>query len=310
MPERSGSMGKIAFVFSGQGAQHVGMGQDFYEKFDSVKKLYDACEQIRPGTLEQSFTGDGEILKQTQNTQPCLYLADLAPALALQENGIQPDGLAGFSLGEIPALALGGAYSLEDGFWIASLRGQAMAKASESVNASMMAVVKIPSEQAEELAKPYDKIFPVNYNSPMQLVFSGDKEQLTAFSADVKAAKGRGLMLKVSGAFHSPYMTPAVVPFGQELEKFEIRLPKIPVYANFTAKPYENNPKDLMLSQINHPVQWTELIRNMANDGFDTFIETGVGNTLQKLIMQILPDAKVCQVENTETLQKVLEILK
>ncbi|MDE7121235.1 MAG: ACP S-malonyltransferase [Oscillospiraceae bacterium] len=309
MPERSGDMGKIAFVFSGQGAQHVGMGQDFYQNFDSVKKLYDACEQIRPGTIEQSFTGDGENLKQTQNTQPCLYLADLAPALALQEHGIKPDGLAGFSLGEIPALALGNAYSLEDGFQIASLRGQAMAKASENVNASMMAVVKIPSEQAEELAKPYDKIFPVNYNSPMQLVFSGDKEQLTAFSADVKAAKGRGLMLKVSGAFHSPYMTPAVEPFGEALENFKIQLPELPVYANYTAKPYTDNPKALMLSQINHPVRWTELIRNMAEDGFDTFIETGVGNTLQKLITQILPDAKAYQVENTETLQKVLEIL-
>ncbi|MDE6657670.1 MAG: ACP S-malonyltransferase [Oscillospiraceae bacterium] len=302
-------MGKIAFVFSGQGAQHVGMGQDFYENIPSVKNLYHACEAIRSGTIEQSFTGDGEALKQTQNTQPCLYLADLAPALALIENGVKPDGLAGFSLGEIPALALAKAYSLEDGFKIACVRGQAMANASESVNASMMAVVRIPSEQAEELAKSYDKIFPVNYNSPMQLVFSGDKEQLTAFSADVKQAKGRGLMLKVSGAFHSPYMTPAVEPFAKALEDFEIKLPEIPVYANFTAKPYENDTKKLMLEQVNHPVQWTRLIKNMAEDGFDMFIETGVGNTLQKLIMQILPEAKVYQVENMETLHKVLEIL-
>ena len=185
-----------------------------------------------------------------------------------------------------------------------------MAEASKGVNASMMAVVKIPSEQAEELAKPYDKIFPVNYNSPMQLVFSGDKEQLEAFGADVKAAKGRGLMLKVSGAFHSPYMTPAVEPFGKAIENFEISLPEIPVYANFTAAPYEGDAKSLMLEQINHPVQWTKLIRRMAEDGFDTFIETGVGTTLQKLISQILPDARVYQVDSTESLQKTLEALK
>lgn len=303
-------MGKIAFVFSGQGAQYVGMGKAFYDSIPAVKNLYDACETFRAGTLEQSFTGDPENLKQTENTQPCLYLADVAAALALKENGIQPDGFAGFSLGEIPALALGGAYSLEDGFKIASIRGKAMAKASEGVNASMMAVVKIPSEQAEELAKPYDKIFPVNYNSPMQLVFSGDKEQLEAFGADVKAAKGRGLMLKVSGAFHSPYMTPAVEPFGEALKDFEIKLPELPVYANYTAAPYEGDPKALMLEQVNHPVQWTKLILRMAEDGFDTFIETGVGTTLQKLIKQILPDAKAYQVDSTESLQAVLEALK
>ncbi len=302
-------MGKIAFVFSGQGAQHIGMGKEFYDHFDSVKSLYDTCEAVRPGTIEQSFSGDPEDLKQTQNTQPCLYLADLAAALAVKESGIQPDGLAGFSLGEIPALAFGGAYALGTGFAIASVRGQAMAKASAGVEASMMAVVKIPSEQAEELAKPYDKIFPVNYNSPMQLVFSGDKEQLEAFAKDLKAVKGRGLMLKVSGAFHSPYMTPAVEPFQAALSNFDVKLPEIPVYANFTAAPYEGDPKALMCSQINHPVQWTKLIRRMAEDGFDTFIETGVGTTLQKLITQILPDAKAFQVENKETLELLLKSL-
>lgn len=303
-------MGKIAFVFSGQGAQHIGMGEAFYQSIPAVKEIYCACESLRKGTMAQSFSGNPEDLKQTQNTQPCLYLADLAAALALQENGIRPDGLAGFSLGEIPALAFGGAFSLTDGFQIAACRGQAMAKASESADASMMAVVKIPTEQAEELAKPYDKIYPVNYNSPMQLVFSGDKEQLTAFGADVKAAKGRGLMLKVSGAFHSPYMTPAVEPFSQALADFTIQLPAIPVYANYTAKPYTGDVRSLMLHQINHPVQWTKLIRRMADDGFDTFIETGVGNTLQKLITQILPNAKAYQVENLETLQKTTEALQ
>lgn len=299
-------MGKIAFVFSGQGAQHVGMGQEFYESIPAVKALYDAAEAIRPGTVEQCFTGDGTALKQTQNTQPCLYLADMAAALALMENGVKPEGLAGFSLGEIPALAVGGAYSAEEGFRIAMKRGEAMAKASEGVESSMMAIVKIPVEKAEELCKPYDKVFPVNYNSPVQLAVAGDKAQLEALAKDVKAEKGRGVMLAVSGGFHSPYMTPAVEPFGKELEAFEVKLPEIPVYANFTAAPYEGDPKATMLQQIDHPVQWVKLIQRMAADGFDTFIETGVGTTLQKLVSQILPEARVYHVEDTETLNAAL----
>lgn len=302
-------MGKIAFVFSGQGAQHVGMAKDFYENFNAAADLFNRAETDRPGTLAQMFEGDGTELKQTQNTQPCLYLADMAAAIALMDRGIQPEGLAGFSLGEIPALAVGGAYSYADGFRIAVHRGAAMAKAGEGQNVSMMACVKLPIEQVEELCKPYDKIFPVNYNAPVQLVVSGDKEQLEALAADVKAAKGRGLMLNVSGAFHSPYMTPAVEPFSKALADFEVKLPEIPVYANFTAAPYEGNPKQTMLEQINHPVQWVRLIRRMAEDGFDTFIECGAGNTLQKLISQILPDAKVYRVENTETLNQTLEAL-
>ena len=302
-------MGKIAFVFSGQGAQHVGMAKDFYENSNSVADLFNTAETDRPGTLAQMFEGDGTDLKQTQNTQPCLYLADIAAALSLMDNGVQPEGLAGFSLGEIPALAIGGAYSQLDGFKIAQKRGAAMAKAGEGQDVSMMACVKLPIEQVEELAKPYDKVFPVNYNSPVQLVCSGDKTQLEALAKDIKAAKGRGVMLAVSGAFHSPYMTPAVEPFGKALADFDVKLPTIPVYANFTAAPYEGDPKSLMLEQINHPVQWVKLIRRMAEDGFDTFIECGVGNTLQKLISQILPDAKVYRVEDAATLSETLAAL-
>ncbi|MCR5718160.1 MAG: ACP S-malonyltransferase [Oscillospiraceae bacterium] len=303
-------MGKIAFVFSGQGAQHTGMAKDFFASVPAVADLFERAEAVRPGTLAQMFEGDGTELKQTQNTQPCLYLADMAAALALKHNGIEPEGLAGFSLGEIPALAVGGAYSDADGFRIAMHRGAAMAKAGEGQDVSMMACVKLPTEQVEQLCEPYDKVFPVNYNSPVQLVVSGDKAQLEALAKDIKAAKGRGVMLNVSGAFHSPYMTPAVEPFGRELSAFDVKLPEIPVYANFTAAPYEGDPKSVMLEQINHPVQWVKLIRRMAEDGFDTFIECGVGNTLQKLISQILPEAKVFRVEDTATLGETLDALK
>ena len=303
-------MGKVAFVFSGQGAQHVGMGQDFYENVPAVKALYEAADQLRAGTIDQCFTGDGTALKQTENTQPCLYLADIAAAIALRENGITPDAVAGFSLGEIPALAFAGAYTPEDGFRIAVKRGACMAAASDPEIAGMAAIVRIPSEQAEEMAAKYDKVYPVNYNSPMQLVVSGDKEQLAALTADLKAVKGRAVPLAVSGAFHSPYMTPAVAPFAEALADFEVKLPEIPVYSNYTSQPYAGDPKELMCRQINNPVKWTQLIRNMAAEGFDTFIECGAGNTLQKLVSQILPDAKCYCVENAEGLAQTLEALQ
>ena len=283
-------MGKVAFVFSGQGAQHVGMGQDFYENVPAVKALYEAADQLRAGTIDQCFTGDGTALKQTENTQPCLYLADIAAAIALRENGITPDAVAGFSLGEIPALAFAGAYTPEDGFRIAVKRGACMAAASDPEIAGMAAIVRIPSEQAEEMAAKYDKV--------------------AALTADLKAVKGRAVPLAVSGAFHSPYMTPAVAPFAEALADFEVKLPEIPVYSNYTSQPYAGDPKELMCKQINNPVKWTQLIRNMAAEGFDTFIECGAGNTLQKLVSQIRPDAKCYCVENAEGLAQTLEALQ
>ena len=300
-------MGKIAFVFSGQGAQKAGMGKAFYEVDATVKSLFDGAEVLRNGTLSQCFEGTAEELKETQNTQPCLYLADLAAAIALSEAGITPDGVAGFSLGEIPALAFAGAYSHLDGFQIACARGKAMAKAAAEHPASMLAVMKLENAKIEEICKKFKQVYPVNYNAPGQLVVAGAKEEMDAFSKAVREAGGRGMPVAVGGGFHSPFMDEAAKVFAEEIETFERKQPAIPVYSNFTTEPYGENVLELMTNQINHSLRWQESIERMAEDGFDTFIEVGVGDTLKKLIKRILPEAKVYNVSNLEEIEKVKE---
>ena len=299
-------MGKIAFLFSGQGAQHPGMGKDLYENFNEVAELFDKAEALRPGTLAQMFEGDEATLRDTANTQPCLYLADLASALAVKNAGIVPDMVAGFSLGEIPALAFAGAYTPETGFEIACTRGRHMAKAAADAPAGMAAIVKLPNETVEELASHYEHVYPVNYNCTGQLVCAGSTEELPQFYEEVKAAGGRALPLKVGGGFHSPFMTPAVTEFEKDLAGFDITTPSLPIYANLTAAPYEANVRETMCAQVYHPVLWEKIILSMAEQGVTTFIETGVGNTLKKLIEKIVPEAKSFAVETKEQLEQVL----
>lgn len=300
-------MGKIAFMFSGQGAQHPGMGKDFYDSSKTVKQLFDQAELIRNGTLKQCFEGSEEELKQTENTQPCLYLADIAAAIVLKEKGIEPDAVAGFSLGEIPSLAFAGAFSPIEGFKIACKRGEVMGEVSKNISASMAAVLKLDDSKVEELCEKYDNLFPVNYNSPGQVVVSGLMEELEVFKDDVRTAGGRLLPLAVGGAFHSPFMNPAAEAFGNYLKNIQVQKPEMIAYSNYTAQPYDESVKELMEKQINHPVKWASIIQKMADTGFDTFIEVGVGTVLQKLVSRILPSAKCYAVESNEGVSKVLE---
>lgn len=298
-------MAKIAFVFSGQGAQHPGMGKDLYAQNASVRALFDRAEALRPGTLNQMFDGDADILRATENTQPCLYLADCAPALVLAEAGIQPSGVAGFSLGELPALAFAGAIDPVDGFALTVRRGILMGEATRERKSSMVAVIKLDNAAVEKLCSEFHAVYPVNYNSAGNLSVAGDEEELAAFAERVKAAGGRALPLKVAGGFHSPFMDGAAAKFAAILEETPFKTPEIPVYANFNAAPYGQSVTETLSQQMNHPVRWEQTILRMAEDGFDTFIETGVGNVLAKLITRILPEARVYNAETAEDCAKV-----
>ena len=304
-------MGKIAFVFSGQGAQAPGMGKELYECSAAAKAVFELCDSIRPGTSEQCFNGTKEELTVTANTQPDMFAVEVAAARALVEAGIQPDALAGFSLGEISALAFSGAVSLEDGFKLVCRRGELMQEASNAADSAMVAVVKLPPEKVEELAGQFDQVYPVNYNSPAQTVCAGLSSSMDGFKAAVKAAGGRALPLKVSGAFHSPFMSSAAKGLAEVLAPIEFGTPSCPLYSNVTAQPYEDGQfKDLLSRQVENPVRWQTIVENMIAAGVDTFIEVGPGKTLAGLIGKINSDVRALNVEDAESLKHTIEEVK
>ena len=292
---------QTAFLFSGQGAQRPGMGKSFYDADPAVRALFEAVEEIRPGVMAMCFAGDEADLRRTDNTQPCLYLTDLAAAIVMRNLGVEPAAVAGFSLGELPALAFAGAYTPEQGFALTCRRGELMQAAAGERNATMAAVIKLPNETVEAVCAKFHEVYPVNYNSPGQLVVAGAAEEMEAFGAAIREAGGRVLPLKVGGGFHSPFMASAGEGLVSTLAETEISLPSIPVYANYTAAPYVGDPRELLGRQIVNPVRWEETIRAMAAAGVDAFVEVGIGETLAKLVGRILPDAKVWAVSDMET---------
>ncbi|MBQ6671488.1 MAG: ACP S-malonyltransferase [Firmicutes bacterium] len=300
-------MGRIAFVFSGQGDQFPGMGKELYDNYDAARKVFDTCESLRPGTLKQCFEGTEEELKQTSNTQPCMFAMELAAAAVLTEKGIEPEAAAGFSLGEVAAAAFSGVFSLKAGFELVTRRGQLMQEASETQDTSMAAVVKLTNEQVEEVCAKHPGIYPVNYNSPGQVSVSGLSSEMPAFKEDIKAIRGRVLPLNVRGAFHSPFMQPAAESFAEELKKAELKKPAVTLYANLTARPYGDDAFELLSKQIVNPVRWEQTVRNMIASGIDTFIEIGPGQTLINLIRRTDANVKTYSVSEMDALLSEVE---
>ena len=287
-------MGRIAFVFSGQGDQYPGMGKELCDAYGAAADVFQMCEAIRPGTVRQCFEGTAEELKETKNTQPCLFAMELAAAEVLMDKGIMPNAVAGFSLGEVVAATVASVFDRETGFKLVCKRGELMQAEAEKYDTAMAAVVKLTAQQVNEIAEKYSDIYPVNFNCPGNITVSGLAEQMTTFSTDVKATGGRALPLKVKGAFHSPFMAEAATAFGAELEKVKLCRPGFPMYSNVTAQPYSGDPAALLAEQIKSPVQWESIIRNMIVSGIDTFIEIGPGKTLTNMIKKIDMNVKVC----------------
>ena len=296
-------MGKIAFVFSGQGAQYSGMGKALCSSSAAAKAVYDMADGVREGTSKMCFEGSTEDLNRTVNTQPCVFTADLAAARALEEKRIKPDCVAGFSLGEIAALAFSGILTDEEAFKLVCKRGELMDKAATENPGAMAAVMKITPEQVEEICKGFDKTYPVNYNSPAQTVVATTSKNAEAFCEAVKAAGGRAKLLAVSGAFHSPFMAQAADGLAEYIKDIDFKKPQLEIYSDVTALPYEGDYKALVKAQVESPVRWQSIVENMIDNGVDTFIEVGVGKTLTGLIKRINGDVKAFKVETPEDIE-------
>lgn len=301
-------MGKIAFLFAGQGAQYSGMGRELAEISPAAKTVFTRADELRPGTSSQCFTGSEEELAVTANTQPCLYCVDLAAARALEEAGVHADFAAGFSLGEIAALTFAGVFSDRDGFGFVCKRALAMQAAAERHPGGMAAVLKLSNEQAEAVCAEFTQVYPVNYNCPGQLVAAGDREELTRFAERVAEEKGRAKLLKVGGGFHSPFMDEAADALRPVLDGMTLQAPRLPVYANLDAAPYQAEQAKFHISnQINHPVRWQETLEKMAAAGADTFIEVGPGKTLSGLVKKTVGGARILNVQDAESLRAAVK---
>lgn len=282
-----------AYVFPGQGAQFVGMGKDLYENNAKAKELFDKVNEILGYRITDiMFEGTDEDLKQTKVTQPAVFLHSVITALCMDD--FKPDMVAGHSLGEFSALTAAGALSFEDGLRLVYARAMAMQKACEAAPSTMAAIIGMPDETIEkvcaEVSKEGSVVVPANYNSPGQVVISGNVEAVKEACAKLKEAGAkRALPLAVGGAFHSPLMEMARVELAAAIEKSPVEAPICPVYQNVDAKPHTDpvEIKENLLKQLTSPVRWTQSVNNMIADGMTEFVECGPGQVLTGLIGRI-----------------------
>ncbi len=307
-------MGSVAFLFAGQGAQHPAMGVDLIEASPAAAEVFAIADEVRPGTSEQCRSASKEELSQTENTQPCVFVHDLAAAIALRERGVVPAACAGFSLGEVAALTFAGVFDTRAGFELVCERAALMAAAAERHPGGMRAVIKLDAVQVEGLAKQAgEDCWPVNYNSPQQTVVAGAPEALQELDVLVKEAGGRAMKVAVSGAFHSPYMAEATEGLATYIQ--DGHAPSsllIPVMSNMTAAPYPADPRaasDVLANQVSHAVRWVDTLHTLQDQGIDTFIEVGPGKTLSGLVKRTLSDVCVYSCETAEQVAAIADEL-
>ena len=302
-----------AFLFPGQGSQKVSMGYDLYEKTDIGKKYFNLANEIMDCDIKDIiFNGPDEKLKETYYTQPAIYIVSVIIGKILMSMGYIPKMVAGHSLGEYSACTISGSFSFENGLSLVKLRAENMQIAGKTNPGTMAAIIGLSSEDILEIctstSTETNVVVPANYNSPNQIVISGNN---SAVQNAMQKARNTGARLvkelNVSGAFHSPLMETAKSALSEALDKIDINDSDIPVYSNVNAQPTfnANEIRINLKNQIDSPVLWTNTIVNMKNDNALKMIEVGPGKVLQGLTRKIDKDLESFGVENLDQINEI-----
>lgn len=309
---------KIAFIFSGQGSQYIGMGKELYDNIPSCKKIYDKANEVLGFDLKELiFNGDKEELNITENTQPAILTTSIAILQAIKDKGINPDIVAGLSLGEYSALVASEALDFETAVSLVKKRGRFMQEAVPQGIGSMVAVIGLNEDKIKKVLKVASErgiVEIANYNTNNQIVIGGESEAVEFASELLKECGARRVIpLKVSGPFHTSLLNEASIKLKNEFENIHFNDPKIKTITNVTADFIENGNeiKNLLINQVKSSVRWSETIEKMLDEGIDTFIEIGPLKTLSSFVREISKEKKVAvnifNVEDLKSLNKTLE---
>lgn len=295
-----------AFLFPGQGSQYVGMGEDFYNNSSYAQEIYKIASDILGFNLQEiSFNGPEETLKETQYTQPAIFVHSIIVDKFLKEKDIRANAVAGHSLGEFSALVSADVLSFESALEIVKVRSSEMAQAGKNVPGTMAAILGADDDQLKIICNQNGVVVPANINAPGQVVISGEIKAIeNAIITAKEIGIRRALALNVSGAFHSPLMAPARQPLLDVIDSIEFNNAKIPVYQNVSASPVINAAaiRDNILNQLENPVLWCDTILNLKQMGITDFYEVGPGKVLKGLNRRIFPESTTITCDKLEHL--------